>query len=147
MSVLLTMIIFSAPFLYGSSEIAAKDYVVIVHDETFKGQFQELSREEIKQIYLGERVYWKDGSRIFPARLSDDSEALEKFIEDNMGMAVPKFISFWRRRLFSGRGIPPKTIDSQNEMLEFVQKRAGAIGFVSKDTVNEETFQGVKILP
>lgn len=43
---------------------------------------------------------------------------------------MAQFIQNWRHKLFSGRALPPKKIDTPSEMLVFVEQTPGAIGFV-----------------
>jgi hypothetical protein len=39
--------------------------------------------------------------------------------------------SYWQQRIFSGRDVPPPELDSDDAVIGFVSKYAGAVGYVS----------------
>ena len=57
------------------------------------------------------------------------------FIEEVTGKSVSEYRKFWRRKLFSGQGVPPKRILSENEMKLFIQKYKGAIGILKSGSI------------
>ena len=57
---------------------------------------------------------------------------LKKFI--NTGTGFVKWKLFCQKKIFSGRGVPPPEKESDEEVLEYVSKNAGAIGYVAEST-------------
>ena len=45
--------------------------------------------------------------------------------------SVSAIKSYWQQMVFSGRGVPPPELDSDGEVVKFVLKNRGAIGYVS----------------
>jgi hypothetical protein len=39
--------------------------------------------------------------------------------------------AYWQQRIFSGRGVPPPALDSDQAVLEYVASHPGAVGYVS----------------
>jgi len=39
--------------------------------------------------------------------------------------------SYWQQRIFSGRGVPPPEVDSDADVVRFVLKYRGSVGYVS----------------
>jgi hypothetical protein len=39
--------------------------------------------------------------------------------------------NYWQQRIFSGRGVPPPELDSDEEIVAYVLKHRGAVGYVS----------------
>jgi hypothetical protein len=51
--------------------------------------------------------------------------------------------SYWQQMVFSGRSVPPPEMDSEDQVVAFVLKNRGAVGYVSATT----NVLGAKILP
>lgn len=39
--------------------------------------------------------------------------------------------SYWQQRIFSGRDVPPPELDTDEEVVRYVLKHDGAVGYVS----------------
>ena len=59
------------------------------------------------------------------------------------GKPVAAVLSHWQRLIFSGKGVPPSELAGEREVVSFVKRTAGAIGYVSESAAVE----GVKALP
>lgn len=116
----------------------AEDFYVIAN---IGNQTSQVSKGELKNIYLGYKTLW-NGNKILPARLGDHSPATTEFVKNVVGKTVGEYTSFWRRRLFSGRGIPPKRFVSEQEVSQFVGNNPNGIGFVS----NPPKDKNIKVL-
>ncbi|HYX36770.1 MAG TPA: hypothetical protein VE954_26985 [Oligoflexus sp.] len=109
------------------SDFAFADAKVIVNT---KAGVTRLSQKEIAEIFLGNRTLWDNGLKIKVARLDSDDDVTTNFIEKTMNMKPRVYIAHWRKQLFSGSGVPPKSFKNQDELKEFVANNEGAIGFV-----------------
>lgn len=101
---------------------------------------KDLSIEKIKMIYLGKIGRWDNGKRIILATL-EKGETHETFMENCLNKKSKSFILYWKQRMFTGRGIMPKSFKNENELIEFVKNTDGAIGYISdrlKDTLPKE---------
>jgi hypothetical protein len=45
---------------------------------------------------------------------------------------VDQISSYWQVLVFSGRDVPPRTLKSDADVLQFVQDNPGAVGYVSE---------------
>ena len=46
-------------------------------------------------------------------------------------MSVAAVKLYWQQAVFSGRDVPPPELDSEQEVVRFVLRNPGAIGYVS----------------
>lgn len=106
----------------------AGDVVVIVNPSVTE---TSLSKKDVCNIYLGKKTYWKDGRRIKYVVLRGDTHAI--FLKSYVGKTEAQFSTFWKKQVFTGKGSPPKELDSDQAMVEFVAQTANAIGYVSGD--------------
>ena len=96
-------------------------FTVIVHQSNEKDQ---ISKNELQQIYMGSMLYWTSGDRIQPAYTenSNGSSFFYGFLENIVGSNKDHFKKFWRRRLFSGRGIPPRRFKGTEDVIDYIPK-------------------------
>lgn len=100
-----------------------------------------ISKREIKRIFLEENSSLDDGSHAQPV-LEKDGSVHEAFLREFMGRTDDDLQSFYRALVFTGRGSLPKQLNSDAEVVAYVARTTGAIGYVSSETSTE----GVKTL-
>ena len=74
--------------------------------------------------------------------LEKDGPSHEAFLKMYMGRTDDDLQTYYRALVFTGRGSMPKELDSDAEVVAYVARTRGAIGYVSAETSSE----GVKIL-
>lgn len=109
--------------------LAADDYVVVINA---KNSVQQVTAHQVKDFYYGRTAFWESGSKVRPALLDQKSPATLAFFGSLLNTEPGSFSAFWRRRLFSGRGVPPRQFSSERELLEFVSQTEGAIAVIEK---------------
>jgi ABC-type phosphate transport system substrate-binding protein len=116
---------FSAVF--ADRTVYAADVVIICH----KGVTDSaLSQKDIRDIYLGKKIDWTNGKKIVFVMLKE-GPIMDAFLEKYVEKSAAQFESYWRKLLFSGKGILPPSMDDEAKMIDFVSKTEGAIGYVS----------------
>jgi ABC-type phosphate transport system substrate-binding protein len=101
-----------------------------------------LSRDEVSRIFLHKDLVWPLGGDVRPVDQSDDLPVRERFSEGVHGRPVQAIQRYWLQQVFAGRGTPPPALQSDAEVLDYVARTAGAIGYVSGGI----KLPGVKIL-
>ena len=106
----------------------AGDVVVIANPSVYE---TTLSKKDICNIYLGEKTTWNDSSKITFVVLTGDTH--DTFLKSFVNKTEAQFNTFWKKQVFTGKGSPPKELNSDQAMVEFVAQTRGAIGYVSAD--------------
>lgn len=101
-----------------------------------------LDADTLQKIYLG-KVVEVGGRSIIPVNLTKGSSLRAAFMEQVLAQDDEKFTAYWTVRRYIGKGSPPREFDSPGDLLEFVRKTPGAVGYVSE---NPQSQQGVKTL-
>ncbi len=101
----------------------------------------ELDSNTIKQIYLGKKTKWDDGSRIVPVCLMQ-GKIHEDFLETFVKKDSDQYTNYWKLKIFTGQGVPPKSVKTQKEMIQLITSQDGAIGYVDSTT----SLEGVKVI-
>jgi ABC-type phosphate transport system substrate-binding protein len=113
--------------------------VVIVHPDN---PVTRLDRKFITNAFLKKRTRWSDDTSIKPVDLEPDSAVRKKFSKDVLGRSVSAVRRYWNQQVFSGRGVPPPELDSEEDVVTYVTKNRGAIGYVSEGV----DLEGAKIV-
>ncbi|MDA8019406.1 MAG: hypothetical protein MPN21_18345 [Thermoanaerobaculia bacterium] len=109
----------------------ANDFVVIVHADN---PITEISKSELSGYLLKKKTKWDNGVSVEPADLESSSDVRAALSEAVHGRTVASIKNYWQRQIFSGRGVPPKEVKSDSEMVTHVSGDAGAIGYVGPNT-------------
>jgi ABC-type phosphate transport system substrate-binding protein len=103
----------------------ADDGVVVIAYAPLHG----LDAEQIKRIYTG-RVVELDGQTLHPVHLAGGQALRQRFHASVLLQSEDDYFAYWTVRRYIGKGAPPPELASGAEVLAFVQRTPGAIGYV-----------------
>ena len=106
------------------------DFVVIVHLEN---PTRSLDYLEVSDMFLTKTKRWDDKTVVKPVDLKAGSSIRDSFSKEIHEKSVASVESFLHQQIFSGRAKPPLVVGSDAEVVDFVSKNSGAIGYVSSD--------------
>jgi hypothetical protein len=89
-----------------------------------------VSADEIKGVFLSTKTSLSDGSHVEPVLLKDGATH-EAFLKGYVGKTDAAFETYYRSLVFTGKASMPKSLASDGEMVAYVAKTKGAIGYVS----------------
>jgi ABC-type phosphate transport system substrate-binding protein len=92
-----------------------------------------LDRERLRAIFTMRLKAWPNGPPIRVFVLPDSDPLSDRFYRERLGMYSYVLRSLWDRMVFTGTGLAPTVVRSEEEMRARVQATPGAIGYVSKD--------------
>jgi len=87
-----------------------------------------LTQTEIQNIYLGKKDKWNDNQKINFTALSG-GPCHETFLKQHVGRSDFQFQNYWKKQIFTGQGQPPKSFASDAELIDYVSRTSGAIGY------------------
>lgn len=105
-------------FVYSHAVYAGTLYVVVSNN--LRGR--AFSAAEVKRILLGEVTSINNGRvhLIYPSYSSDAIVILSRFV--GKGSNVRDLKSYWSKMIFTGRGNPPETAESDAELKQLLQE-------------------------
>ncbi|MBB4845913.1 ABC-type phosphate transport system substrate-binding protein [Paucibacter oligotrophus] len=92
----------------------------------------KLSPERATQIFLRQQQSWPDGQAIQPIDLREGHALRRAFYEQLSGRSPGQLRAYWARQSFTGMGLPPRQVESDEEVARLVQSTPGAIGYVTR---------------
>jgi hypothetical protein len=116
------------------------EFVVVAHDDL---GLEDLSSEQLRRIFLGERQYWDDGSRILTLIGMPGTAGRATVLELICDMTEAQYREYWIAKIFRTQATSgPRVLETDAALLSFVSRLPGSIAVVpaSPDT------DGVRIL-
>jgi hypothetical protein len=110
-------------------------------------RMSEVKRNELAKLFLRKMTRWQDGQEVLPVDQWARSPVRVAFTRDILraeGLSQLSAVeSYWIQQLYSGRGTPPPVKSSDAEVLDFVARNPGAVGYVATDA----DTTGVRVVP
>ena len=93
-------------------------------------EFKDISVEQIRSIFSMRQTVWSNGQAITVYVLSNQHQTHQTFSTQVLGMFPYQLARIWNKLVYSGLGEEPIKVHSEQEMLERVSHKPGAIGYV-----------------
>jgi len=112
---------------------AADGFVVIVHPSVVG---TSIRRADLAAVFLKKALRWSGGGGLaVPVDQSGTSSVRKAFSEAVIGYSAAQVLQYWQKQMFSPSGLrPPQVKGSDAEVIEFVKKNAGSVGYVADTT-------------
>lgn len=116
-------------YCLGMYPIVAGAADIIVNRSVPYGHY---SRDDTRAIFAMRQRLWPNGEQIKVFTLPDNNPVHKDFIKNNLNMFPHQFRRAWDRMTYTGTGVAPIQLDSEQEMIDKIMNTPNAIGYVSK---------------
>ena len=118
----------------------AGDIVVIVN----KNNNNAMDKAFVAKIYTGEAKNFPDGGPVFALDQDENNPVRADFYSSMLGKNVSNMKALWAQNIFSGKGLPPKVVNPDNEVKKVVGTNKNAIGYIKASSVDDTVKVVVK---
>ncbi len=113
--------------LFFPALLQAGEIVVITHPSA---EVTQLTRDDVMRIFLGKSKTYPNEKQAVPVIPREGAPTRTQF-ESSVFQKTPMQIkAYWTRLLFTGRGNPPQTFDSDEAIRQKVAETPNAIGYI-----------------
>jgi TonB family protein len=133
-----TLPLIAAVVLIASIHALAGDAKIVANPSV---RANAITPTDLRSVFLQDRRSLGDGSHVEPV-LSKGGTVHETFLRQYVGKSDDALRTYYRTLVFTGTGTMPKFLDSDAEIIRYVARTKGAIGYVSRDCLTP----GVKVL-
>lgn len=116
--------------------------IVIVNKD---GPLAEADMEEVRDIYLGEKMFAK-GKKVLPVNFTE-GPLKDLFLKLVVGLNSKEYKHHWIKKVFQEGRTIPATMGSPHDIIEFVSKEKGAVAYLSAEWVDIIRFGTGQIKP
>ena len=109
------------------------EVAVIVHP----ANDSSLQADDIAKLYLGKSKKFSNGQSAIALDRGEGTELRVKFLESTVGKDESQMKSYWSRLIFTGKGIPPKVVETDAEVKDLVSRNPDTIGYIDAGAVDD----------
>ena len=128
-SIILIFMLVTSCFCYGQT------FKIIVNQQNASSS---ISKKEVSDLFLKKKTKWNSGTTVTPVDLNANSKIREDFSQQIHGKGISAIRNFWQQAAFSGTASAPPEKANDAEVIDFVKKNAGAVGYVSNSAPTNE---------
>jgi ABC-type phosphate transport system substrate-binding protein len=122
----------------------ADDFVVIVNPSVAG---VNVRRADLGAVFLRKATRWGGGATAVPVDQSGTSPVRNAFSQDVLGMPAATAVQYWQKQMFGAHPLrPPAVKGSDAEVIAFVAKTQGAVGYVSKAAVLPPEVKAIAVI-
>ncbi len=112
--------------------MALADFVVITHPSGPDA----MEKDQVRDLYIGRSKQLPGGQTADPIDLSGGNPLREEFHTTVTGRSQAQLNAFWSKQVFTGKGQPPRSLDSTTAVKAAVASTPGAIGYIEPGEVD-----------
>ena len=92
-----------------------------------------LDTKGLQRIYMGKLTRWNNDETIVPVMLKG-GPVHNAFVESYLDRSAHRFVTYWRQMIFTGKGTPPRSFENEQDLIAFVARTPGSVGYASAGT-------------
>ena len=93
-----------------------------------------ISRQDAALIFLSKKRSWPGGGNIAVV-INENPQIYRAFSYSVLKKSPRQYLIFRKKMLFRGQGMPPPTVASDQEVVDFLAAHHNGIGFIAPDNV------------
>lgn len=95
-----------------------------------------LSQDAVENLFLGKKKTLPDGTTAIPVNQAEKTSIYDEFNTKVLKRPSAKVLQYWTRKVFSGKGKPPSSVDGDQAVIDHVTSTRGGIGYIKPSSVN-----------
>ncbi len=89
-----------------------------------------ITKDDIASLYLAKTKTFPGGKNAIPLDRPEGSPTRVEFVSKVIDKDEAQMKSYWSRLIFTGKGVPPKVVESDAEVKDMVARNPDVIGFI-----------------
>jgi len=98
---------------------------------------EDMTKKHLADIFLGKKTQWPDKTPVVFVMLKGGA-VHKQFLKDFVGKTESQFKTYWKKQVFTGKAKMPKDFKTEKELIAYVTKTKGAIGYVSPKSLSDK---------
>jgi ABC-type phosphate transport system substrate-binding protein len=112
--------------------VAQGDSIVVIANGAVS--VTEMGQDDVREIFLGTQHSLSKASKITPVILKG-GPTHETFLRLYLQKSPEAFRAWWMQYIFTGQGLLPKTFASEADLVGYVGRTRGAVGYATRASV------------
>ncbi len=107
---------------------------VITHHQVV---VDSLTKPQLRRIYTMRQLHWSDNSPISVFVLPSQHHLHQRFAKERLRIFPYQLNRIWHKLTYSGLGVAPTIVNSEQELIQAVIRTPGAIGYIDDEALGE----------
>ncbi|WP_020210065.1 hypothetical protein [Gilvimarinus chinensis] len=96
-----------------------------------------MDANEVRDLFIGRSKTLPNGQPADPIDLETGQALREEFHSKVTGRSQAQYNAFWSKQVFTGKGQPPRTLNSAAAVKASVASTPGAVGYIDSSDVDD----------
>ena len=96
-----------------------------------------LTKSQLRRIYTMRQLRWGDDSAISVFVLPSQNDLHKRFAKEQLQIFPYQLNRIWHKLTYSGLGVAPTIVASEEELIQEIIKTPGAIGYIDDTTLKK----------
>ncbi len=115
-----------AVLLLALNQTCLAEIAVITHPSNA----DSFDKNSVSRIFLGKSRAFPSGAEALPISFKDGTSESNEFTKNVLSKTPKQLKAYWAKMIFTGKGTPPKQMDTTEQILDLVANNPNVIGFV-----------------
>lgn len=98
----------------------------------------QLTQSQLRRIYTMRQMRWSDNTGITVFVLPSQHSLHQRFAKERLQIFPYQLNRIWHKLTYSGLGVAPIVVESEQELVEAVMNTPGAIGYINNEMLIED---------
>jgi ABC-type phosphate transport system substrate-binding protein len=98
---------------------------------------RNLTKSQLRRIYTMRQLRWSDNVAITVFVLPTQHDLHQRFAKEHLQIFPYQLNRIWHKLTYSGLGVAPTIVKTEQELFQAVINTPGAIGYINTDTLKE----------
>ena len=116
----------------GSISVQAGTVVIVNASNT-----AEISTSDIRNIFLAKTKTFSNGDPVIPVNKPIDDSVRSLFEQNILNKSAAQLKSYWSKLVFTGKAVPPRESETDEDVLKAIRKDPRAIGYIDEANLDE----------
>ncbi len=121
-------------FLLLFSQWVFADLVVITNKAS---KVDILTADQVRALFLQKQKSFPDGGNVVLGDQDESSAVRKEFASKVLGKSMKKLKRYWSKRVFAGKGVPPKVVGDDAAMKAWVAKTPNSLGYINAEALDD----------
>ena len=108
---------------------------------------EKLKLEDVARIFLGKVTRYPSGEVVEPLNMDPSDPSFAEFARIVLKKTPSQLKAYWAKRIFTGKGKPPRSISSTEELRALVASNKRYLSYLDKNNVDHTVRWVIELKP
>lgn len=108
---------------------------------------EQLKLEDVARIFLGKVTRYPSGETVEPLNMDPSDPSFAQFARVVLNKSTAQLKAYWAKRIFTGKGKPPRNIASTEELRALVASDKRYLSYLDRNDIDHTVRWVIELKP